>query len=100
MITVKKRDGSYVDYRIQKIQDAMRKAFVSTQTPVSDDVLELLALRATADAGKHANDDVLEVEAIQDSVERVLSDCGYAEVAKAYILYRKQHEKLRRVNDT
>lgn len=100
MITVKKRDGSYVDYRIQKIQDAMRKAFVSTQTPVSDDVLELLALRATADAGKHANDGVLEVEAIQDSVERVLSDCGYAEVAKAYILYRKQHEKLRRVNDT
>ena len=41
MITVKKRDGSYVAYRIQKIQDAMKKAFLSTATPVSDDILEL-----------------------------------------------------------
>lgn len=100
VITVKKRDGSYVAYRIKKIQDAMQKAFLSTGTPVSDDVLELLALRATADAGKQAKEDILEVEVIQDSVERVLSNCGYPDVAKAYILYRQQHEKLRRVNDT
>ena len=100
MITVKKRDGSYVAYRIKKIQDAMQKAFLSTGTPVSDDVLELLALRATADAGKQAKEDILEVEVIQDSVERILSNCGYPDVAKAYILYRQQHEKLRRVNDT
>ena len=100
VITVKKRDGSYVAYRIKKIQDAMQKAFLSTGTPVSDDVLELLALRTTADAGKQAKDDILEVEVIQDSVERILSNCGYPDVAKAYILYRQQHEKLRRVNDT
>ncbi len=111
MFEVMKRDGAHVPFELKKIQAAMQKAFQSTQTPVSEDVLEVLALRATADATKHADQRnqrgsgedpvaVLDVESIQDSVERVLSDCGYPAVAKAYILYRKQHENLRHVEGT
>lgn len=100
MLYVIKRDGKRVDFKLEKIEKAMEKAFLSTKTNYSKDILQVLALRATAQAAKKAEDGALEVEKIQDSVEKVLSDCGYAEVAKAYILYRKQHENLRKVNDT
>lgn len=100
MFTVIKRDGQHVDFKLDKIKQAMEKAFISTHTPVNGDVLEVLALRATAKASEGAKDGTVDVESIQDAVELVLSDTGYAEVAKAYILYRKQHESLRNVNNT
>lgn len=100
MITVVKRDGADAPFQLHKIQDAMAKAFQSTATPVNDDVLELLALRATAKVSAPGASERIGVETIQDSVEEVLAEAGYAEVAKAYILYRKQHEKMRAVNET
>ena len=58
----------------------------------------MLALRVTADFEPKIRDGRIAVEDIQDSVEKVLSEAGYADVAKAYILYRKQREKVRNVN--
>lgn len=73
----------------------MSLAFQSRQKPCHPDVLDLLALKVTADFSSKVKDELVNVEDIQDSVESVLIQAGYADVAKAYILYRRQREKLR-----
>ena len=100
MYQVKKRDGKAVPFEIGKISAAMEKAFLSLEKEYSKDVLDLLALRVTAHFSGKVKDGLIAVEDIQDSVEQVLSEAGYYDVAKAYILYRKQHEKMRNVGDT
>lgn len=60
----------------------------------------ILALKVTADFEPKIKDELIAVEDIQDSVEEVLIKAGYSDVAKAYILYRRQREKLRRVETT
>ena len=76
------------------------KAFTATQMSYNNDIIDLLALRVTADFQKKVENDEIHVEDIQDSVERVLGQAGYEEVAKAYILYRKQREKMRTMKST
>ncbi len=98
--TVVKRDGKCVEFELHKIIDAIRKAFDATDKHQHTEVLELLALRVTADFDSKIQDGRITVEEIQDSVERVLSQSGYADVAKAYILYRRQREKLRQTQST
>jgi len=100
MYRVKKRDGKIASFDITKIKDAVRKAFVSTGTEYNDDVLDLLALKVTADFSHKINDGIITVEDIQDSVEVVLIQAGYVEVGKSYILYRKQREKIRDIKST
>ena len=100
MYRVKKRDGKIVRFDIKKICEAMEKAFESVNRETCDSVLELLALKVTADFEEKIKDSVIGVEDIQDSVEKVLSDAGYADVAKSYILYRKERERLRNVKNT
>ena len=92
---VTKRDGKIVDFDITKIADAMRKAFEATDTEYNDSVIDFLALKVTSDFQPKISNGKIAVEDIQDSVEAVLSRGGYENVAKAYILYRKQREKLR-----
>ena len=79
---------------------AMEKAFDSVNRETCDSVLDLLALKVTADFEEKIKDSIIGVEDIQDSVEKVLSDAGYADVAKSYILYRKERERLRNVKNT
>ena len=98
MYRVVKRDGGTVEFEISKISAAMVKAFEAVNKQYHPSVINLLALQVTADFDPKIKDGVISVEDIQDSVERVLSDSGYADVAKAYILYRKQREKIRNVN--
>lgn len=100
MINVIKRNGEVVDFKLNKISEAMKKAFIATGSAYSQEILELLSLRVTADFQKKLKDGHVSVEEIQDSVEHVLEQAGYTEVAKAYILYRKQREKIRNMNDT
>jgi ribonucleoside-triphosphate reductase len=100
MTKVKKRSGKIVDFDIQKIKDAIKKAFDAEKTKIDENILDFIALKVTADFNSKVKDDTITVEAIQDSVEKVLSDAGYADVAKAYILYRKQHESVRNVKNT
>ena len=100
MYQVTKRDGSIAPFAIGKISAAIAKAFVALNKQYHPSVMDLLALRVTADFEPKIKDDLISVEDIQDSVERVLSEAGYADVAKAYILYRKQREKIRNLNST
>ena len=98
MYQVVKRDGTTVEFEISKISAAMVKAFDALQKNYHTSVINLLALQVCADFEPRIQNDKISVEDIQDSVERVLSASGYADVAKAYILYRKQREKVRNVN--
>ena len=98
MYQVTKRDGTVVDFSISKISDAITKAFVAIEKQYHPSIIDLIALHVTSDFEPKIRDGVVAVEDIQDSVEKVLSESGYADVAKAYILYRKQREKVRNVN--
>ena len=98
MYQVKKRDGQVTEFTISKITGAITKAFVALNKAYHPSVIDLLALHVTADFESKIQDGCIAVEDIQDSVEKVLSESGYADVAKAYILYRKQREKVRNVN--
>ena len=97
MIQVMKRDGSRVDFTLSRIRDVILKAFTATRMEYSNDIVDLLALRVTADFQPKVRDGAVCVEDIQDSVEKVLGQAGYEEAAKAYILYRKQREKMRAI---
>ena len=95
MYQVLKRDGKIVDFDISKIAVAIQKAFDATETEYNESVIDFLALKVSADFLPKIKDGMVAVEDVQDSVEAVLSRGGYEAVAKAYILYRKQREKLR-----
>ncbi len=100
MYQVKKRDGSVVEFNIEKIETAIRKAFDAMNKMYNKNILEMLALRVTAEFSSKVKDEIITVEDIQDAVEVVLIQAGYVDVAKAYIVYRKQHEKIRNIKDT
>ena len=100
MFQVKKRDGKLVDYDMSKISMALTKAFNSRGVNYNADIINMLTLRVSADFAKKIKDNVVTVEDIQDSAEVVLIQAGYVEVAKSYILYRKQRESLRNIKDT
>jgi len=100
MYQVTKRDGQVVLFDISKISAAIGKAFDALNKQYNKDILDLLALKVTADFEPKVKDDLVGVEDIQDSVESVLFQSGYGDVAKCYILYRKQHEKIRNMTST
>lgn len=100
MIQVVKRDGETAEFCLKKITEAIKKAFRATGNEFNDEILELLSLRVTADFQPRMKDGSISVEEIQDSVEHVLEQTGYTDVAKAYILYRKQREKIRNMKNT
>ncbi len=100
MFQVVKRDGQITDFNLGKINDAIAKAFEATQMSYDDDIIGLLSLRVSAHFQDKIKDGKISVEMIQDSVEAVLEQTGYTEVAKAYILYRKQREKMRNMKST
>jgi ribonucleoside-triphosphate reductase len=98
MYQVVKRDGKVVDFNIQKISAAITKAFQALDKQYHPSVIELISLHVSADYESKIKNGLIQVEEIQDSVEKVLSESGYADVAKAYILYRRQREKVRNIN--
>ncbi|HPB63770.1 MAG TPA: ribonucleoside triphosphate reductase [Mesotoga sp.] len=100
MLNVRKRNGSIVEFDLNKIINAMKKAFDATRTHYNEDILERVALRVVADFQPKVSDNLVDIEDIQDSVERTLENLGFAEVAKAYILYRTHREKLRELKSS
>jgi ribonucleoside-triphosphate reductase len=100
MINVVKRDGQVAEFNLKKISEAITKAFKATEKCDTEEIIGLLSLRVTADFQKKIKDDLIHVEEIQDSVENVLEQTGYTDVAKAYILYRKNREKIRNMKST
>ena len=97
MYRVLKRDGVVVDFDVTKISEAIQKAFVACDKQYHPTVIDMLALRVTSDFETKIKNGVISVEDIQDSAEKILSEAGYSDVSKAYILYRKQREKVRNV---
>ena len=100
MYKVIKRNGDLAEFNISKIVSAIAKAFNAQDKQYTQDMIDFLALKVTADYQDQIQYDLIGVESIQDSVERVLVQAGYADVAKAYILYRRQREKVRNTSTT
>ena len=100
MYQVVKRDGQVVGFDISKISAAIKKAFDSIEKPYDDNVIDFISLKVTAAFSSKIKDGKIAVEDIQDSVEEVLGEAGYGDVAKSYILYRKQREKMRNMKST
>ena len=100
MFRVLKRDGSITDFDVRKISGAIRKAFDACGRQYADSILDMIALQVTSEFEPKIRDGLIGVEDIQDSVEKILSNAGYADVAKAYILYRKQRENIRNITAT
>ena len=100
MYQVMKRDGHISDFNISKISAALTKAFEAQNKAYHPSVIDLLALKVTADFEPKVKDGIIQVEDIQDSAESVLIQAGYTDVAKAYILYRRQREKVRNARST
>ena len=100
MYQVRKRNGQIIEFKLSKISQAIKGAFTELNKPYTDDVIDMLSLKVTADFMTKINDGIVSVEDIQDSAETVLIQAGYADVAKAYILYRKRHENARKAMET
>jgi ribonucleoside-triphosphate reductase len=93
---IEKRDGKIVKFEQERITNALEKAGAATgeygrkiAEKLSDKVVEIL--NKQFDAHHLPN-----VEKVQDIVEHVLMDSVFEETAKAYIVYRRQHEELRK----
>ncbi|MCQ2793208.1 MAG: ribonucleoside triphosphate reductase [Bacilli bacterium] len=100
MLTVKKRDGSLEEFNIAKIESAIERAFMAEHKFYNTDIIQMLALRTTAEFNSKIKQDSIEIEDIQDAVEVVLIQAGYIDVARSYMIYRKQHENLRQLKET
>lgn len=100
MYKVIKRDGSVAEFDIAKISGAIAKAFGALNKPCDPNDIDFIALKVTADFEDKIKDDLISVEAIQDSAEQVLIQSGHSDVAKAYIIYRREREKLRNLKST
>lgn len=100
MYQVIKRDGKITDFDLNKVSVAITKAFEAQNKQYVPAIIDMLTLRVTADFESKIENNLVHVEDIQDSVEHVLEQSGYTDVAKAYILYRKQREKIRNMKST
>ena len=100
MLNVKKRDDSLQEFEIKKIESAIERAFMAEHKFYNSDIIEMLALRTTAEFNSKIKNGVINIEDIQDAVEVVLIQAGYIDVAKSYMVYRKQHENLRQIKET
>lgn len=94
---IRKRDGTVVDFNPVKITDAIWKAAQAVggkdykrAAELTDKVIQQLEKDLK-------RGDIPTVEQVQDVVEKVLIEDGHAKTAKAYILYRKQHQDLREI---
>ncbi|HIZ59986.1 MAG TPA: ribonucleoside triphosphate reductase, partial [Candidatus Dorea faecipullorum] len=100
MYQVVKRDGQIAEFDIAKISIAITKAFEAQNRQYHPSIIDMLSLKVTADFEPKIKKDLIQVEDIQDSVEQVLVQAGYGDVAKGYILYRKNREKIRNLKST
>lgn len=96
--TITKRDGRTVYFDINKIANAIEKAFQAT-VGAKDYSICLQLAQEVSDGFEAAGIASPTVEQIQDSVEKALIDHGYVRTAKAYILYRAERTRVRNMND-
>lgn len=94
MLLVVKRDGRKAPFDSMKIKRAIKNAFNACGTPQADSVYQALSASVCGEITYHEP----HVEEIQDIVEKVLMREGYCDVAKAYIIYRKDRSRAREMN--
>ncbi len=92
---VKKRSGNIVDFDRVRIERAMEKAFIATKTEYTSDLVFSITDSVVAELERNFVEKVPGVEDIQDVVEAKLLEAGFLEVARAYIIYRRDHQKIR-----
>ena len=92
MIKVQKRNGTLVPYEVDKIKNAISKAFKSCDYQVEEKVIDDIISDIEIFDG-------IGVEEIQDQIEEILMDYDYPSVAKNYILYREKHSQARFIRD-
>jgi ribonucleoside-triphosphate reductase len=97
-LSIQKRDGRIVPFEIVKIQNAIEKSFLATEMVYTNEILELLSLRVISKFQPEIVEGIVHLEHVQDAVEKALVEAGFSDAAKAYILYRKQHEKIRNLD--
>ena len=95
---IKKRDGRIVKFTEQKIMSAIERAGLESGE-LAETEASKLAAQVVKRAEKEITAKVPTVEQIQDIVEEVLIDSRYRATAKAYIIYRDQHKKIREIAD-
>ena len=100
MLSVRKRDNSLQEFKIEKIEKAIESAFMAEHKFYNTDIIQMLALRVTAQFNSKIKNNVVDIEDIQDAVEVTLIQAGYIDVARSYMIYRKQHENLRQLKST
>lgn len=95
---IQKRSGEIVDFNVMKIKDAI---FAAAEAVGGHNELKAkkLADKVTEVLSETYRASIPTVEDIQDIVEKVLIEAGHARTAKAYILYRKQHQDLRKAHN-
>lgn len=92
---VLKRNGQLMDFDLNKIETAVRKAFESQGVEYDDTIVT--EVKMWLDCAMLENP--ISVEKIQDMVERSLMQSGHCDVAKAFILYRQQHQEARFIRE-
>lgn len=94
---IKKRDGRLVPFHIEKVTEAITKAFAATSTRYSAEQMAELSKEVECKLVK-AGLEQPTVEQVQDVVEQVLIESGHVRTAKAYILYRAERTREREMN--
>ncbi len=97
MKQVKKRNGTIVDFSEEKIVSAIRKAFAAQDTSIAEEAIVGMTEVILAEVEAKFPEQIPSVERLQDIVELTIMEAGYHAVAKAYIIYRYEHEKIREV---
>jgi len=93
---IRKRDGRLVKFKAEKITNAIAKAGMATGE-FDDKIARKMTIKVLNLANRLFDSMIMTVEEVQDIVEEVLLDSPYRRTAKAYIIYRDQHARLREV---
>ena len=93
-----KRDGREVAFDVEKITDAIFRAFRASDSTKTREVAQRLAEQVVAEIDSGESSAIPSVEDVQDVVERVLIENGFVRTAKSYILYRAERSRVREMN--
>ena len=93
---VKKRDGRVVDFEPRRIENAIQQASIATDSHLPNLIINDITRLIIEETEEKFTDKVPGVEDIQDVVEQKLVENNFFDVAKAYILYRREREEMRR----
>ena len=96
----KKRNGELVKFDLKKIENVIIKAFDAENKNYNNDIINKITTMVTGNFNNKVKENTINVEDIQDAVEKTLIESGYVDVAISYIKYRNKHEIMRQIDAT